>query len=170
MLNADSIVHHCKSRIVAVASDKGHYRIVATEDIAEGRNILTIEGQVTQQPTMYSVQISEHEHIDLDDPFQVEQHPERYMWRFLNHHCRPNSVLEGRELRAIKTINAGDEVTFNYNANEYEMASPFSCWCESTDKAARCTVRGYKYLSSAERRQLDGLVSPHVLTLANLER
>ena len=170
MLNANSIVHDCESRVVAVAVDKNHYRIVATEDIAQGQSILTIEGQVTGKPTMYSVQISETTHIDLDDAKLVDKYPERYLWRFLNHHCQPNSVLKGRDLAAVANIKAGEEVTFNYNANEYKIAAPFRCWCDAHDKTMVRLVRGYKYLSAAERRQLADLVSPHVLRQAQREQ
>lgn len=170
MSNADSIVDDRKRSVVAVAADNDHYRIVATEDIAQGQSILTIEGQVTDKPTMYSVQISETMHIDLDDAKLVAKYPKRYLWRFLNHHCQPNSVLKGRDLAAVADIKAGDEVTFNYNANEYQMAAPFRCWCDAHDNRTVRLVRGYRYLSAAERRQLAGLVSPHVLRQAQREQ
>ena len=134
-----------------------------------GQTILTVEGVETTVPSVYSVQISETSHIDLDDPSLVDQFPERYLWRFLNHHCQPNAALQGRVLVAIHHIHAGDEVTFNYNSNEYDMASPFECWCDAHGRSAAREVRGYRYLSETERSRLAPYAAAHVKVLAERE-
>ncbi len=166
MQNAQALVHECSDCRVSVARKGEQLTVIASEAIAPGQPILEVEGVETTTPSVYSVQITETTHIDLDDPSMVDSHPERYLWRFLNHHCKPNSYLRGRTLVAIKQINIGDEVTFNYNANEYDMASPFQCWCDTGGQAVNCTVRGYRYLNEIERGQLAAYAAPHVKRLA----
>lgn len=77
-------------------------------------------------PTRMSVQRSENLHADIF-PFEL---------RYMNHSCNPNVVLdlECDEVKALRDILPGDELTFFYPSTEWEMAEPFSCQC----KAERC--------------------------------
>ncbi len=67
---------------------------------------------------------------------------------YLNHSCNPNAglVIKGTNvnLKAIKNIKRGDEVTFDYsttmNEDEYEL----KCHCGSTN--CRKIIRDFKYL------------------------
>uniref|UniRef100_A0A915LCG5 Histone-lysine N-methyltransferase n=1 Tax=Meloidogyne javanica TaxID=6303 RepID=A0A915LCG5_MELJA len=62
--------------------------------------------------------------------------------RFINHSCEPNAATQkwtvGRQLRigffAIRTIRAGEEVTFNYQFERYGKKAQ-KCFCESS----KCT-------------------------------
>jgi len=166
MPNAHALVHACENTKVAIARRGEQLKVIASESISKGQAVLTVEGRETVTPSMYSVQISSTLHVDLDDPTLVDRYPERYLWRFLNHHCRPNATLSGRTLVAINHIKAGDEVTFNYNANEYDMACPFDCWCDAHGVEAKREVRGYKHLSETERSLISAFAAPHVKALA----
>jgi hypothetical protein len=64
------------------------------------------------------------------------------------------------ELTAVRPINPGEEVTFNYNTTEYEMAAPFACHCGSVFCAGE--IRGFKYLDRRQRERLRSLLSPHL--------
>jgi hypothetical protein len=165
MQAAESLVYPCLTTKVAVVEAKGEYKVIATEDLSEGDIILTVEGRETDVASKYSVQISDTLHIDVDRPELVEQHPERYLWRFLNHQCEPNAYLKGRELHAISNIKNGEEITFNYNANEYEMASPFACWCDAHADKGIAQVRGFKYLDKEQRNRLAPYLSDHIRKL-----
>ena len=66
-------------------------------------------------------------------------------------------------LRAHRAILKGEEITFNYNTTEYDMASPFECWETGS------MVRGYAHLSAAERAAIAKYAAPHVLRLAEQE-
>ena len=44
---------------------------------------------------------------------------------FINHSFNPNTEIQGYNVVAIKDINPGDEITFDYNVSEVNMASPF---------------------------------------------
>lgn len=43
----------------------------------------------------------------------------------MNHSFNPNTEIKGYNVVAIKDINQGDEITFDYNVTEINMASPF---------------------------------------------
>ena len=63
------------------------------------------------EPTMYTVQVGENIHIDCFDGA-----------RFTNHHCKPTAYIsyEGDiGLKALRDMKEGDEVTFDYNTNEW---------------------------------------------------
>ena len=56
---------------------------------------------------------------------------EEFFLAHLNHHCNPNVVvdMERLELRAIRDIAPGEDLTFFYPSTEWEMAEPFACLC-----------------------------------------
>lgn len=128
--------------LLGVLVEPQQRRTVATQPIAAGVEILHLDGRETDTPTRYSVQIGPGLHLDPFDLLVPEEQVRWRPWMFLNHHCEPNAVIEGRSLRALRDIAAGEGVTFDYNTTEWEMAEPFACHCGS----ARCVgvVRGRK--------------------------
>lgn len=131
---------------------------VAAADLAEGTGILFVDGDVVECPDRYSVQIGPNQHVGAGDVGETDGSSGRRPWRFLNHSCRPNAVLRGRVLVALRAIAAGEDVTFDYEANEYAMAEPFLCNCGAP--ACRGWIRGYRHLSPEQRRSLAPLVAP----------
>lgn len=131
---------------------------VAAVDLAEGAGILFVDGDVVDRPDRYSVQIGPALHVGAGDVGERDGSSGRRPWRFLNHSCRPNATLRGRLLVALRPIAADEHVTFDYEANEYEMAEPFLCSCG--EPTCRGWIRGYRHLSPAQRRSLAPLVAP----------
>lgn len=135
---------------VGVLRLHGQFQLVATEPvpIAAGELLFCIEGEQTSHPTRYPIQIEERVHIDLG-----EQAPEtildRYYWRFMNHHCEPSACIRGHDVYAARVIRPWEEITFNYNTTEYEMAEAFTCQY----KSARCQgeIQGFKQLTPPEQ-------------------
>nr|WP_309689589.1 SET domain-containing protein-lysine N-methyltransferase [Armatimonas sp.] len=154
---------------VGVLRLHGQFQLVATEPapIAAGELLFRIEGEQTSHPTRYSLQIEERVHIDLG-----EQAPEtlldRYYWRFMNHHCEPSACIRGRDVYAARVIQPWEEITFNYNTTEYEMAEAFTCQCESAH--CRGDVQGFKQLTTPEREVLRPWLAPHLLRLLPAEQ
>lgn len=143
-----------------VAWSEGKARVEAARSFQPGDELMILEGEVAAQPTRYSVQVGAREH--LAPPAAVAADPsvdKVYLWRFLNHSCQPNAVVEGRRLVAIRAIAAGDEVTFDYHCTEYDMDAPFLCHC---GHCGGVTVRGYRHLSAAQRRKLEPHVAPYL--------
>ncbi len=142
----------CDSNDVGVRVEPDHRRLVAIRPIAKGTQLFPIIGRETPVATRYSLQVSALVHVDQDcarDEFELVQ---RYFWRYMDHSCEPTALIRDRQVIAMREIAEGEGVTFHYNTTEYDMASPFSCYCGS----ARCMgmIRGAKHLSPAERAHL----------------
>lgn len=139
------------------------YGLFANVAINEGELLFRIEGERTSYPTRYSVQIDENVHIDIGAGCLPDEFIKKYPWRFMNHSCEPNTVIYGQEVFAKRSILPLEEVTYNYNTTEYEMAEPFICRCPSS--GCLRLIRGFKYLSVPERELLRPWLAPHILRI-----
>lgn len=137
----------------AVARIHGNYHVVATEPLRPGDLVMRLEGECTRQPTRFTVQIDSDLHLEVPPGAGLELLLDRYFWRFLNHSCDPSAFLRGQDLIARRRIKAWDELTFDYDSTEYDMAEPFHCRCGSP--RCRGQIRGYRHLTPAQRRHLD---------------
>lgn len=145
---------------LCVARVNGEYRVLAVEPVAPGEVLLAIEGERRERPSRHSLQVGWGVHVEAGLDNDLETLMDRYPWRFLNHSCEGNTMVRGQELVAVRQIRAGVEVTFNYNATEYDMACPFTCHCESSLCAGE--IRGFKHLSRAGQERLRPLLSEHL--------
>jgi hypothetical protein len=153
--------------VVEVESQNGHCWLAARAMIQAGELILWIDGRITEFPHRYSVQLDWHSHIypELDlDPLDIDG---RYAWRFMNHHCEPSAVIRGLDVLALRTIRSGEEITYNYNTTEFEMAEPFACRCGSP----RClgVIQGFNYLPREEQELLRPYLAPYLLRILDSE-
>lgn len=114
---------------VAVAYSGGAYRVVAARPALPGDLLLRIAGVLTHAPSRHSLQVGPGRHLVPPPGLAPDDPSPRYAWRYLNHSCDPNAVVSGRELIATRPVAAGDEVTFDYNTTEGELAEPFACRC-----------------------------------------
>jgi hypothetical protein len=145
---------------ICVRQANGEYGVYAIESIAAGQIFMRIEGERRDRPSRFSAQVGWNVHIDVNESVSLEEMMVLFPWRFLNHSCDGNAMLQENYLVAIRPICAGDEVTFNYNATEYEMAHPFTCHCNSPFCIGE--IRGFKYLSPIERERLRPLLNLHL--------
>lgn len=145
---------------VAVVRAGRQFLLVAARLIASGDRLFEIHGEDCDEPNQWSVQVGPTTHVivppEVDLALQLDQYP----WRFMNHHCEPNTRIEGRCVIAVRAIAPGDELTFNYNTTEWEMAVSFECGCGSTECGG--TIRGHRHLSAAERERLRPMTSPYL--------
>lgn len=75
--------------------------------------VFILEGEIYDKPTKYTIEISKHEHII--DKWGI----------FMNHSFNPTTHIVGRNVIALCDIDIGDELNFNYNVSETNMATPF---------------------------------------------
>jgi hypothetical protein len=98
---------------------------------------------VLATPTYLTVQISETVHIEL--------FPE--CLECANHSCDPNCFFDTTRMEFItlRSIPAGEELTFFYPSAEWDMDQPFECYCGSD----RCIglIKGARYLSDDQLKQ-----------------
>ena len=79
----------------------------------KGDVVYSLVGTIDKKPTRESIYIGNNEHIY--DEYGI----------FMNHSFSPNTEISGRNIIALKDIHSGDEITFDYNSNEINMAAPF---------------------------------------------
>jgi len=148
---------------VAVARVRSQFQVVATEDLEAGQPILQVNGVLVEQPTRYTIQVGEHAHVERPEPAELEHDLDHHPWRFLNHSCAPNAMLRLRTLVALRPIEKGDEVTFDYATTEYDMSCPFPCGCG----APGCLgiVRGFRHLTPEQQRARAPYLAEHLRAL-----
>lgn len=146
---------------VGVLRLNGEFSLIAAATAEPGEVLFRLEGQTTVKATRYSVQIGEACHIDLSDDLGPDAILDTYYWRFMNHHCEPTVAIRGRDVYAIRRIEKWQEITFNYNTTEFDMAEPFVCRCGSVN--CRGEIRGWHWLSAEEKERLAPLAAPYLL-------
>ena len=149
---------------VVPASADGSLRLVASRSFSIGESILTVDGVIQSVPSRYSIQIGIDQHVEQPSATTRDQERLRYPWRFLNHACAPNASLHGRDLRALRAIDEGEEITFDYLTTEFEMATPFRCACGAS--SCQGEIRGFRHLSAEQRARYVPRTAAHVLALA----
>jgi hypothetical protein len=163
LASADS-VRECSVDSIRVVLEAGEYRLVAIRSIFAGEKLFLLEGEITPLPSRYSVQVGENQHVDKEANPSNEMGLDRFFWRFFNHSCDPNTVIRERTVFARRDIKPEEEITFNYNTTEWEMAEPFICHCGSVNCLQE--IRGFKHLTVSQRLQLP-MVAPHLYFLSN---
>lgn len=148
-----------KLRVVQGGSD--HKGIAAKDLILKNELLFSFTGPAVNSPSKYTIQVGPAEHMDSSELDE---------WRYINHSCTPNSqvcevtslidsqegsgpTVRGLVLRALRSIEPNEEITFNYCTTEYELSCPFQCYCNGPKCIGE--VRGYKYIDSDERRRID---------------
>jgi hypothetical protein len=121
--------------------------VFATTEFTNGAFIGFFDGKLVKNRTQMSLQFGRDFHVEPSDetPF-----------RHLNHSCDANSRFLGRNIYAWRDIHPGEEITIDYNCNEWELVSPFKCNCRST--ACLGQIKGFKYLTEEQKRQRNGMI------------
>ena len=132
------------SKIRSSVRPDGQKCLAAAATISENEVLITYDGAVIDHPTRYSIQIDDDKHI--------EGTPESNA--YLNHSCTPNAYVDwgGVYLRALRNIEAGEEITCNYLTTDWELHEKFLCHCG----ARHCygELKGLKYLARDEQKKL----------------
>ena len=148
---------------ICVARVRGEFCVHALRFIEAGQVFLQVKGKRRDHPRYTSIQVGWNTHLDVNGDLSLEELMDRFPWRFINHSCDGNAIVQGRQLVAVRLIRPGEEVTFNYNTTEFDMARPFTCRCGSLFCARR--IRGFKYLKPKERERLHPLLNLHLKSL-----
>ena len=143
---------------VRVVDTNGKGRgLITMEEIRKGKRILKINGALVARREVKNsnaaLQIDEDLFLESDGTIDEN----------LNHSCDPNCYVDFDSLClvALKDIAPGEELTFNYNASEYDLVDQgcaFLCCCGAVNCVRH--LRGFKYLSSEQKRRIKPLLSP----------
>src|SRR5688500_15355516 len=100
----------------------GQQTLFALRSFEEAELISTFGAAfVSSKPSYLTVQVGNRKHIAL--------HP--YFLQHINHGCNPNCFFDTTlmQVTALRPIAEGEEFTFFYPSTEWNMASPFQCYC-----------------------------------------
>ncbi len=146
---------------VRVVGQSGGYGLVAAQPSAAGDVLCPVDGTVTARPSRFSIQIDDDRHIDLGTDVGFEDTVVRHPWRFLNHSCEPNAAYRARAFVALRSIQAGEAVTFDYDTTELDMAVAFDCGCGSSQCRGR--ISGFAHLPLEGQLRLRPLLADHLM-------
>ncbi|KAG5467039.1 hypothetical protein LSCM1_01219 [Leishmania martiniquensis] len=151
----------CPSPLVTVKRSGGMGQATfAARRIPRGTRFLKVNGLVLPFPTVYTIQLERGRHLQFAEGAQC-----------LAHSCTPNVRImvdaEGRSLDclALRDIEEGEVIAFNYLTTEWDMSTPFRCLCGETSTCFG-RIRGLKYLSGEERQRLWWMLTPAMRQLA----
>ena len=123
-------------------------RAVAMRHFDAGDTVLVLEGESRDRPTRDTIQIGAEEHLGPPAGIGLRARLEGHPWLFVNHACRPNTRVFGRELVALRELGPFEELTFDYETTEWEITAPFACRC---GVCGGRRVRGFRFLRTIER-------------------
>jgi hypothetical protein len=95
----------------------GQLGLFTTKKYAQGEIIFILSGKEFDKPTRESIYIGEinGKYIHVHDKYG----------QYINHSFEPSVIINGYNVIAIKDLDISEEITFDYNQNELQMASPF---------------------------------------------
>ncbi len=101
--------------------------LVATEYILPGEKVGYVQGYLTTKRTRHSI-------TDTRNNAFIQP---TGMLGLANHHCDPNTRIEGRTMYANKLIAPGDKITWDYRTTEATLSAPFDCKCGAPNCCGR---------------------------------
>lgn len=138
----------------------GNGRLLASRSFAPGELLFELVGTLKDRPSRHSVQIGERLHVRPDS----EGRPERVLWRYMNHSCEPSVAIRGIKVMALRSLEPGEEITFDYCTTEAMLISPFPCACQAS--VCRKWIAGFLALTPEQRASLLPLAAHHLTALA----
>jgi SET domain-containing protein len=126
--------------------------LFAIEPVLQGEEIFDWEGgpvyeaqsifDLPKEIQDHAIQFREHAWIDTSG-----------VGRYSNHSCEPNAGIRGLfKLVALRDIEAGEEITWDYDTTENSEWQLEECKCGSAQ--CRKNIRGYRFLSNEVKEKL----------------
>jgi hypothetical protein len=147
---------------VELRDKDGYKSVFAKKRILRDAVVFYLKGTVLTSPTRYTIQIGIDRHLTCPVLGKANDDLD-YCWQYLNHSCEPNGYLNPVDVsfRALRDIEPGEEINFNYLTTESEMALPFTCHCGSP----KCfgLIKGHDFLTPEQAEALALMVGEHAV-------
>lgn len=143
------------------AGDKG-WGSFAVERISAGETVAGFGGWCVSRETLNTLpEERTHRSIQVDEDLYLVSREEREPGDCLNHSCDPNCGLMGSTiLVAMRDIEVGEELSFDYATCDDSDYDEFQCGCSST--ICRGTVTGLDWKRADLRAKYDGWFSNYL--------
>ncbi|RNF11483.1 methyltransferase [Trypanosoma rangeli] len=139
------IPNRSEGGIKVVQTRNSHLLTVSRGTHEPMSTVFTSTGVLLPFPVRSTIELPGYQHLRLTGGSE-----------FIRHACQPNLRLEivGDSIRgvALRFIEEGEELTYNYLCTEWDIAEPFHCTC-NTD-SCYAFIRGFYYLDTGEKARL----------------
>ena len=144
------------------AGDKG-WGSFATEPIAKGETVAAFGGWVVTRATLSTLSHDRQgRSIQVDDDLYLVSDDTPEPGDMLNHSCEPNAGLSGTTLLvAMRDIEIGEELTFDYAMCDASDYDEFRCLCGQS--ACREVVTGSDWRDPVIQARYMGFFSPYLM-------
>jgi hypothetical protein len=158
LVSHNTVAVHQETVSLSIVHLQGKGRgIVTNNDITQGETILEFGGHLVTRRNLRNPNAA----LQIDEDLFLES--DGAIDESLNHSCRPNCYVDFDHLTlvALKNIRRGNELTFNYNASEYDLIDQgcaFVCSCGSETCIGRIT--GFKHAPLEHKKTIEPLLAP----------
>ncbi|EPY19087.1 hypothetical protein STCU_09629 [Strigomonas culicis] len=118
---------------------------VCAKECRSGDVVFQATGVLLPFPVRSTIELPENQHLRLTGGSE-----------FIRHSCLPNLRLEvqGKEIRgvALRPMEAGELLTYNYLCTEWEISKVFQCSCNKY--CCYGLIKGFKFLDREQREHL----------------
>ncbi len=133
--------------------------LFATRPIEKGVKIIRYFGPLLDSRNDDDV-IENKYLFELNSRWTIDGSVRRNIARYINHSCKPNaeSVVNARKrtvfIRAIKTIEPGEEINYDYGTAYFKAyLKPIGCKCGACETKRKKKRAGVKRRAPAKRRK-----------------
>lgn len=125
--------------------EKGGYGVFAKERIAEGELLTMWGGRVVTEEQLNDLPHETQTHgIQIDEELYLVPVVHGDPADFYNHSCNPNAGLNSPiSLVAMRNIEAGEEVCFDYAMSDSSDYDEFECFCGASNCRRKITGRDW---------------------------
>ena len=128
-------MHAVPNRKYRIGRSSTGLGLYATKPFKKREYVVTYRGRRLRNPDADKLEARGSRYMfEINSRWTVDGSTRRNIARYANHSCRPNaeSDVVKREviLRAIKNIKPGDEITYDYGSEYFEIfLKPVGCKC-----------------------------------------
>lgn len=129
------------SKPYRIGRSKTGLGLFATQKIKKGTKIIRYFGPMLDSKNKKHDDIDNKYLFEINNRWTIDGSVRKNIARYINHACRPNaeSDVNSRKrkvvIRAIKTIEPGDEINYDYGTDYFKIfLKPIGCKCDHCEK------------------------------------
>ncbi len=138
--------------------------LFATKPIKKGSKIIRYFGPILDSKKKDEDEIENKYLFELNNRWTIDGSVRENIARYINHACKPNAESDVKPrkrkvfIRAIKNIEAGDEINYDYGTDYFKAyLKPIGCKCDACEKKrkkkrAEARAERVKLKEKAERK------------------
>ena len=129
------------SKPYRIGRSKTGLGLFATQKIKKGTKIIRYMGPLLDSKNKKHDDIDNKYLFEINNRWTIDGSTRKNIARYINHACRPNaeSDVNSRKrkviIRAIKTIEPGEEINYDYGTDYFKIfLKPIGCKCDHCEK------------------------------------